>query len=124
MVYYNFRALCVIALVALMAPVYAQDEPEAPLLGPINSDPLTVRGISPRVLDIALFPMSQGLYWEMLMNYQSIDEEGLPRAERFRMIFDPYTDYGRDLYFEFENEPLQSLGWSYRRSGAAGCNRV
>src|SRR5210317_1938412 len=111
----NFRFVVVILSVILSCPVFSQEEPEPPLLGPINSDPLTVRGISPRVLDIALFPMSQGLYWEMLMNYQSIDEEGVPRSERFRMIFDPYTDYGRDLYFEFENEPLQSLK-RYKRS--------
>ena len=111
----NFRFVFVLFIVFLAWPAFAQDEPEAPLLGPINSDPLTVRGISPRVLDIALFPMSQGLYWEMLLNYQSIDEEGIPRSERFRMIFDPYTDYGRDLYFEFENEPLQSVK-RYKRS--------
>lgn len=111
----NFRFVVVILSVILSCPVFSQEEPEPPLLGPINSDPLTVRGISPRVLDIALFPMSQGLYWEMLMNYQSIDEEGVPRSERFRMIFDPYTDYGRDLYFEFENQPLQSLK-RYKRS--------
>lgn len=102
-------------VVALVGPVHAEEETEAPLLGPINSDPLTVRGISPRVLDIALFPMSQGLYWEMLLNYQSVGDAGEPRSERFRMIFDPYTDYGRDLYFEFDNEPLESLK-RYKRS--------
>ena len=102
-------------MLAPLSQISAQEEPEAPLLGPINSDPLTIRGISPRVLDIALFPMSQGLYWEMLLNYQSVGKEGEARSERFRMIFDPYTDYGRDLYFEFENEPLESLK-RYKRS--------
>jgi hypothetical protein len=103
-------------LIAFFLPAFAQDDPsDTPFLGPINSDPLTIRGISPRVLDIALFPMSQGLYWEMLMNYQSVSEAGELRSERFRMIFDPYTDYGRDLYFEFENEPLESLK-RYKRS--------
>lgn len=105
----------VLLMLAPLPQISAQEEPEAPLLGPINSDPLTIRGISPRVLDIALFPMSQGLYWEMLLNYQSIGDAGEPRSERFRMIFDPYTDYGRDLYFEFEKEPLESLK-RYKRS--------
>jgi len=111
----NFRFILILLLMVLMSPVYSQDEPDAPLLGPINSDPLTIRGISPRVLDIALFPMSQGLYWELLMNYQAITKEGVPRYERFRMVFDPYTDYGRDLYFEFEHEPLASVK-EYKRS--------
>jgi hypothetical protein len=64
----NFRVASILILAMLALPVGAKDEPPPPLLGPINSDPLTIRGISPRVLDIALFPMSQGLYWEMLMN--------------------------------------------------------
>ena len=110
------RIVLAVLVITFTAPGLAQDEPsEAPLLGPINSDPLTIRGISPRVLDIALFPMSQELYWEMLMNYQSVGKTGEPRSERFRMIFDPYTDYGRDLYFEFENEPLESVK-RYKRS--------
>jgi hypothetical protein len=25
------------------------------------------------------------------------------------MVFDPYTDYGRDLFIEFETEPLRSV---------------
>ena len=105
----------VLILVMMASPVGAQEESETPLLGPINSDPLTIRGISPRVLDIALFPMSQGLYWEMLMNYNAISEDGVPQYERFRMISDPYTDYGQDLFLEFENEPLGSLK-AYKRS--------
>ena len=109
------QIFALLGAVLIAGPSYAEENPETPLLGPINSDPLTIRGISPRVLDIALFPMSQGLYWEMLMNYQSVNDAGEPRSERFRMIFDPYTDYGRDLYFEFENEPRQSLK-RYKRS--------
>lgn len=109
------QIFALLGAVLIAGPSYAEKDPETPLLGPINSDPLTVRGISPRVLDIALFPMSQGLYWELLMNYQSINDAGEPRSERFRMIFDPYTEYGRDLYFEFENEPLESLK-RYKRS--------
>ena len=109
------QIFALLGAVLIAGPSYAEESPETPLLGPINSDPLTIRGISPRVLDIALFPMSQGLYWEMLMNYQAINDAGEPRSERFRMIFDPYTDYGRDLYFEFENEPRQSLK-RYKRS--------
>jgi hypothetical protein len=102
-------------LAILASPAMAQDEPESPLLGPLNSDPLTIRGISPRVLDIALFPMAQGLYWELLKNYQIISEGDEPRFERFRMVFDPFTDYGRDLFIEFENEPLRSVK-EYKRS--------
>ena len=109
------QIFALLGAVLIAGPSYAEESPETPLLGPINSDPLTIRGISPRVLDIALFPMSQGLYWELLMNYQTVTKEGVPRYERFRMIFDPYTDYGRDLYFEFENEPLASAK-EYKRS--------
>lgn len=104
-----FRSILALLLLAYVGSAQAQEESELPLIGPINSDPLTIRGISPRVLDITLFPMSQGLYWEMLLNYQSVGKAGEARSERFRMIFDPYTDYGRDLYFEFETEPLESL---------------
>jgi len=93
----------------------AEEPSETPILGPLNSDPLTIRGISPRVLDIALFPISQGLYWEMLMNYQTVSPGGKREYERFRMISDPYTDYGQDLFLEFENEPLGSLK-IYKRS--------
>ena len=48
-----------ICLLLLTIPAAAQEDNDLPLLGPLNSDPLTERGISPRVLDIALFPMSQ-----------------------------------------------------------------
>jgi hypothetical protein len=111
----KFQTVFILILAMLAFPVGAQDKPETPLLGPINSDPLTIRGISPRVLDIALFPMSQGLYWELLMNYNAISEDGVPQYERFRLISDPYTDYGRDLFIEFENEPMGPLK-AYKRS--------
>ena len=81
--------------------------------GPFNSDPLTERGISPRVLDIALFPMSQGIAFEMLVRYRSEGERG-PRHERFNMVFDPDTDYGRDLFIQFEDDPLRSVK-AYKR---------
>ena len=92
----------------------AQDDAPAPLLGPLNSDPLTELGISPRVLDIAMFPMSQNVGFEMLMSYRATGPGGLVQ-ERFRMVYKPVTDYGRDLYIEFENEPLRSIK-EYRRS--------
>ena len=104
------------ALIFLLAtfPAFAQEDDDASLLGPLNSDPLTERGISPRVLDIALFPMSQNIAFEMLVGYQASGVRGKAR-ERFRMVYDPNTDYGRDLYIEFENEPLRSMK-EYRRS--------
>ncbi|MDX2418488.1 MAG: hypothetical protein QNK19_13585 [Xanthomonadales bacterium] len=101
-------------MILLISPVLAEEERETPLLGPLNSDPLTERGISPRVLDIALFPLSQGIAFEMMMSYQVNGERG-ESHERFRMIYDPNTDYGRDLYIEFETEPLRSVK-EYRRS--------
>ena len=107
--------LFILTILALPALAQDQDQPESPLLGPLNSDPLTIRGISPRVLDIALFPMAQGIYWEFLKNYRVVIEGGEPQTERFRMVFDPYTDYGSDLFIEFENEPLRSVK-SYKRS--------
>ena len=61
----KFQTVLILIFAMLAFPVGAQDKPEPPLLGPINSDPLTIRGISPRVLDIALFPMSQGLYIDL-----------------------------------------------------------
>ena len=42
-----------ICLLLLTIPAAAQEDNDMPLLGPLNSDPLTERGISPRVLDIA-----------------------------------------------------------------------
>ncbi len=111
----NFRFVVALTMTIMIIPVLAQGKSDAPLLGPINSDPLTIRGISPRVLDIALFPMSQGLYWEMVTVYQSINEAGVTNQERFRLISDPYTEYGRDLFIEFESEPLRSLK-EYKRS--------
>ncbi|MEH6590069.1 MAG: hypothetical protein V7746_07440 [Halioglobus sp.] len=85
-----------------------------PLLGPVNSDPLTQRGISSRILDVAIIPMSQGLRSESLVIYRQTLEDGSGGAERFRMIFDPDTEYGRDLYIELESEPLRSAR-TYRR---------
>jgi len=111
----TFRLIVAIMLAMMVGTALAKDKSETPLLGPINSDPLTIRGISPRVLDIALFPMSQGLYWEMVTNYYAISDEGGPKHERFRLISDPYTAYGRDLFIEFESEPLNSLK-EYKRS--------
>lgn len=114
----NFRLLLCIVVVLVLSlltlPASAQDDDDASLLGPLNSDPLTERGISPRVLDIALFPMSQNIAFEMLVAYQASGVRGNAR-ERFRMVYDPNTDYGRDLYIEFENEPLRSMK-EYRRS--------
>jgi len=104
----------VLACLALAIPVSAQDNNDTPLFGPLNSDPLTERGISPRVLDIALFPMSQGIAFEMMVSYQADGVRG-NHQERFRMVYDPDTDYGRDLYIEFENQPKRSMK-EYRRS--------
>jgi hypothetical protein len=66
------------------------------------------------VLDIALFPLSQGIAFEMMVSYQALGEQGENR-ERFRMVYNPDTDYGRDLFIEFENEPMRSVK-EYRRS--------
>jgi len=103
-----------ICLLLLTIPAAAQEDNDMPLLGPLNSDPLTERGISPRVLDIALFPMSQGVAFEMLVGYQANGVLG-DRRERFRLVYDPDTEYGRDLYIEFENDPLRSMK-EYRRA--------
>ena len=69
-----FFALC---LVMQSVTAQAQDNTSPPLLGPLNSDPLTERGISPRVLDIAMFPMSQDIGFEMLMSYRATGTGGL-----------------------------------------------
>jgi len=111
----NKSVVLLFVLANLALPAMAQDETESPLLGPLNSDPLTTRGISPRVLDIALFPMAQGIYWEFLRNYHVVTEGGASQTERFRLVFDPYTDYGRDLFMEFEGEPLRSVK-EYKRA--------
>lgn len=109
-----FHCLVMFTLLFMALPSHAAQNPETPLLGPINSDPLTERGISPRVLDIALFPLSQGIAFELMVSYQALGEQG-ENSERFRMVYDPDTDYGRDLFIEFENEPLRSVK-EYRRS--------
>jgi hypothetical protein len=103
----------VLAAVACTLSLSASATP-APLLGPINSDPLTSRGISPRILDVAIVPMSQGLRYESKVVYRQTLEDGSSGTERFRMIFDPDTAYGRDLYIELESEPLRSAR-GYRR---------
>ena len=95
------RAFYVAIFCLLSLPATGDESNETSLLGPLNSDPLTERGISPRVLDIALFPMSQGIAFEMLMRYRSEGGRGT-RHERFKMVFDPDTDYGRDLFIQFE----------------------
>ena len=80
--------LCMVSaliLLLLTLPAFAQEDDDASLLGPLNSDPLTERGISPRVLDIALFPMSQNIAFEMLVGYQGSGTRGDAR-ERFRMV--------------------------------------
>ena len=110
-------SLCTVFAICLLLPAFtvlAQEDIDTPLLGPLNSDPLTERGISPRVLDIALFPMSQGVAFEMLVGYRATGVLG-NRRERFRLVYDPDTEYGRDLYIEFENDPLRSMK-EYRRA--------
>jgi hypothetical protein len=57
----TLATLFALILLLLTFPALAQDNTGTPLLGPLNSDPLTERGISPRVLDIALYPLSQGI---------------------------------------------------------------
>ena len=109
------RALVIACAVFIAIPSFAEGDTGPPIIGPLNSDPLTVRGISPRVLDIALFPLAQGIYWEMIVNYNVVRESGDVGLERFRMIFDPYTDYGRDLFIEFEDDPLLSVK-EYKRT--------
>lgn len=104
----------VLGLLLAVFPVLAGDDPDTPLLGPLNSDPLTERGISPRVLDIVLYPLSQGIAFEVLVAYRASGVLGDSR-ERFRMVYEPDTEYGRDRYIEFENEPLRTLK-QYRRS--------
>jgi hypothetical protein len=103
-----------IFLTILVSSVSAQEKSSLPFLGPLNSDPLAERGISPRVLDIALFPLSQGLFFEMMVSYRATLPNGYEQ-EQFRMVFNPKTDHGRDVYIEFENEPLLSVK-EYRRS--------
>ncbi|QFU76296.1 hypothetical protein EY643_11850 [Halioglobus maricola] len=107
----RFNAL--VLLLAASFPAFALAD-ATPILGPINSDPLTQRGISPRILDVAIVPMSQGLGWKSKAVYRQTLPDGSSGTERFRVIFDPDTDYGRDLYIELESEPLRSAR-SYRR---------
>ena len=52
---FSFCTLFAICLLLSVFTAFAQEDIDTPLLGPLNSDPLTERGISPRVLDIALF---------------------------------------------------------------------
>ncbi len=113
-VFSTFRLFLILALLFFTHSIFAQQDSATPLLGPLNSDPLTERGISPRVLDIAVFPMSQGIAFEMMVSYQASGVRG-EHQERFRMVYKPNTEYGRDLYIEFENEPLRSMK-EYRRS--------
>ena len=104
------RTLC---LLLLGLPLLAGAQ-NTPLIGPINSDPLVQRGISPRVLDVAITPMSQGLRYESLVMYRQTTDDGQSGSDRFRMIFDPDTSYGRDLYIELQDEALLSAR-NYRR---------
>ena len=113
-VFSTFRLCLILALLFFTHSIFAQQDDSTPLLGPLNSDPLTERGISPRVLDIAVFPMSQGIAFEMMVSYQASGVRG-EHQERFRMVYEPNTEYGRDLYIEFENEPLRSMK-EYRRA--------
>jgi hypothetical protein len=115
----NFRStrcrLLRVAIIFVLAnfSLLAQGQ-NTPLLGPFNSDALTQRGISPRVLDVAVTPMSQGLKYESLVQYAQTMDDGSSGTERFRMTFDPNTSYGRDLFIELEGEPLRSAK-QYRR---------
>ena len=113
-VFSTLRLFLILALLFFTHSIFAQQDSATPLLGPLNSDPLTERGISPRVLDIAVFPMSQGIAFDMLVSYQASGVRG-EHQERFRMVYEPNTEYGRDLYIEFENEPLRSMK-EYRRA--------
>ena len=52
------RAFVLACAVLFSAPSFAESDTGPQMPGPLNSDPLTERGISPRVLDIALFPLA------------------------------------------------------------------
>jgi hypothetical protein len=88
--------------------------PQCTNANPIAGKISKVIQFSPRVLDIALYPLSQGIAFEMMVSYLSTVDGGEDH-ERFRMTFDPDTEYGRDLFIEFESEPLLSTK-EYRRS--------
>lgn len=67
------RISIILALANVSLVAHGQN---TPLLGPINSDALTQRGISPRVLDVAVTPMSRGLKYESLVQYTQTMDDG------------------------------------------------
>jgi hypothetical protein len=96
---------------AVPALTVANDVP----LGPFNTDPLSQRGISPRVLDIAVSMLHQGPGFVMLFEFEETVGDAAPWGDRGRVNFDPFTDYGLELNFELEEDHNVSAR-QYRRA--------
>ena len=92
------RWIAPVILSCLSVPALTAED-DVPL-GVFNTDPLSQRGISPRVLDIAVSPLHQGAGFVMNFEFEETVGDAAPWAERGRVNFDPFTDYGRELNFE------------------------
>ena len=106
------RWIASVILSCLSVPALTADDMS---LGVFNTDPLSQRGISPRVLDIAVSPLHQGAGFVMNLEIEETVGDAEPSAERGRVNFDPFTDYGRELNFELEEDHKGSVR-QYRRA--------
>ena len=80
-----------------------------------SEDPLTARGIDPKVLDLMISDLSQDLRYTRYSEVEVIDGDET-YLDRALIQFDPDKDYGIDLYMQFEGPPQASSARRYRNS--------
>ena len=84
-----------VLLCLLISPVYAQD-------------PLSERGIHPKILDVMVTDMSQNLKYTQQADI-TITTEKETFNDRALIVFNPFTEYGIDLYMKFDEEDPDTM---------------
>jgi hypothetical protein len=77
-----------------------------PLLAETN--PLTERGIDPKILDVMVTDLSQNVRYTLQTDIQ-VSSESQNTRDRALVFFEPGTEYGIDLYMKFEEGDVNTM---------------
>ena len=73
-----------------------------------DSDPLTERGIDPKILDVMVTDLSQNVRYTLQTDIQ-VSSESQNTLDRALVFFEPGTEYGIDLYMKFEEGDVNTM---------------
>lgn len=73
-----------------------------------QADPLSERGINPKILDVMVTDMSQDLGYTQQADIRILTEQQ-EFNDRALIFFDPMTDYGIDLYMKFDEGDIDTM---------------